>query len=85
MYLRWISFISGACAWSDCIEWIWRTVSGTSTIRTRIVSATIDHAQGSPTFEWKKSRIDFITFSSGVRIENSVTGNPLPRVTTGCT
>ena len=31
-----------------CIEWICRTVSGTSRIRTMIVSATIAHAQGRP-------------------------------------
>ena len=30
----WIAFISGACACRFCIEWIWRTVSGTSSIRT---------------------------------------------------
>ena len=68
MYFRWISFISGACAWSACIEWIWRTASGTSAIRTTIVTATIDHAHGSPTVPWKKSRIAFMAFSSGDRI-----------------
>ena len=87
MYFFWISFISGACACSDCIEWICRTVSGTRQIRTRIVTATIDHAHGSPTVVWKKSRIDFITFSSGDRIERSttsITGSRLRRATTGC-
>src|SRR5262245_21148961 len=73
------------------MEWICRTVSGTSTIRTRIVSATIDHAHESPTFEWKKSRIDLRTFSSGVRIPKTIsaalriTGSQLPHATTGCT
>ena len=35
-------------------------------MRTRIVSATIDHAHGSPTLLWKKSRIDRRRFSSGL-------------------
>jgi hypothetical protein len=30
---------------------------------------------------WKKSRIDFITFSSGVRTFARITGNQLPRAT----
>ena len=51
-----------------------------------MVSATIDQAHGSPTEPWKKSRIDFITFSSGVRIEKataSITGSRPLRATTG--
>ena len=53
MYLRWISFICGACACMFCIEWICFTVSGTSSIRTMIVSPTIDQAQGRPS-EWRR-------------------------------
>src|SRR5439155_17667039 len=66
------------------MEWICRTVSGTSTIRTSTVSATIDHDHGSPTFPWKKLRIDFIRSSSGVRTDAKITGSPLHHATTGC-
>src|SRR6187551_17492 len=51
----WISFISGACAWRFCIEWIWRTVTGTSTRRTSTTRATIDQAHESPAVEWNHS------------------------------
>jgi hypothetical protein len=67
LYFCWIAFISGACAWRDCIEWIDRTASGTRQSRTTIVTATIDQPHGRPTVSWKKSRIAFMTFSSGDR------------------
>src|SRR6185503_19636973 len=38
------------------IEWIWRTVTGTSTRRTITTSATIDHAQEKPAVVWSHSR-----------------------------
>ncbi len=50
LYFFWISFICGMKACMRCIEWICRTVSGTSASRTMIVSTTIDHAQVRPTW-----------------------------------
>src|ERR1043166_9188514 len=49
-----------------CIEWICRTTSGTSAIRTTIVSAMIDQAHVRPTLSWKKSRTALRRFSRGV-------------------
>ena len=48
LYFCWIAFISGACRCRFCIEWIWRTVSGSSAVRTMIVSATIAQAHVNP-------------------------------------
>src|SRR3954452_7400341 len=59
-----------------CIEWIWRTTSGTRQIRTRIVSATIDQPHGSPTLLWKKSRRFRRRFSSGASGLATITPAP---------
>src|SRR3954451_2672592 len=74
-----------------CIEWICRTTSGTSMIRTRIVSATIDQAHGSPTLLWKKSRIVRRRVSSGLiglatasRARCTLMRSPLRRGSTDC-
>src|SRR4051794_17194853 len=74
-----------------CIEWICRTTSGTSMIRTRIVSATIDQAHGSPTLLWKKSRIVRRRVSSGLiglaiasRARCTIMRSPLRRDSTDC-
>src|SRR5439155_23806943 len=69
LYFFWSSFICGACRCRFCIEWICLTVSGTSRTRTITVSATIDHAQLSPTEPWNQSRMLRRRSSSGVRIE----------------
>ena len=72
MYLRWISFICGAWACMFCIEWICFTVNGTSSIRTMIVSPTIDHAHGRPT-ECSPFRMCLSRCSSGVRMLATIT------------
>src|SRR5215207_1057473 len=66
--LAWIAFISGRCSCIRCIEWICRTVSGTSSIRTVIVSATIDHAQVRPKVVWSPSSAQVRTSSIGERM-----------------
>src|SRR5215210_3506602 len=67
-----MAFISGACAWRFCIEWICRTVSGTSSIRTMIVRATIDHDQ-EPSRSWRWISAHDIRSSSGWRMLATIT------------
>src|ERR687897_250230 len=68
LYLAWIAFISGRCSCIRCIEWICRTVSGTRSIRTMIVSATIDHAQVRPNVVCSPSSAQVRTSSIGERM-----------------
>src|SRR2546423_11721876 len=75
LYFFWISFICGAWACRFCIEWICRTVSGTRTMRTRIVRPTIDEPHGRPIAPCgpSQSRTARNAFSSGVRMPPTIT------------
>src|ERR687897_385077 len=85
LYLAWIAFISGRCSCIRCIEWICRTVRGTRSIRTMIVSATIDHAQVRPNVVCSPSSAQVRTSSIGERmlrkpiIGTAVGPRPCPR------
>src|SRR3954453_3635130 len=74
LYFFWISFICGPWRCRFCIEWICRTVSGTSSSRTITVSATIDQAQVSPIVPCGPSqrRTSRRRFSSGVSGEATI-------------
>src|SRR4029453_1495318 len=50
------------------MEWIWRTVRGTSRIRTQSVNAMIDHAHVSPNVVWNSSNAHVSRSSTGVRM-----------------